>query len=187
MKSLNYRQRKNRKNVQFTLKLPWIGNISTKFENQCKTAVSSCFGAVKFGAVFSTRNMLPTVRKDVVPTKQQSMVVYQYVCRRDCRYVSCTSQRLQDRIKQHIPKAIKSQTQPNHDLFQSNPTSTSAIGQHLLNNEKCASYYDDNQFSILAKGRTLFHLSTLETTLIKMLKPQLCRQKEFVYTLKLHH
>ena len=29
------------------LKLPWIGNISTKFENQCKTAVSSCFGAVK--------------------------------------------------------------------------------------------------------------------------------------------
>ena len=58
------------------LKLPWIGNISTKFENQCKTAVRSCFGVVKLGVVFSTKKMLPMVRKDVVPTKQQSMVVY---------------------------------------------------------------------------------------------------------------
>ena len=169
------------------LKLPWIGIISTKFENQCKTAVSSCFGAVKLRVVFSTRKMFPTVRKDVVPTKQQSMVVYQYVCRCDCRYVGRTSQRLQDRIKQHIPKAIRNQAQPNRDLFQSNHTSTSAIGQHLLNNEKCASHYDDNQFSILAKGRTLFHLSTLEATFIKILQSELCRQKEFVYTLKLRH
>ena len=56
-----------------------------------------------------------------------------------------------------------------------------------LNNEKFASYYDDNQFSILTKGRTLFHLSTLEATIIKMLKLELRRQKDFVYTLKLHH
>ena len=131
--------------------------------------------------------MLPTVRKDVVPTKQQSMVVYQYVCRCDCRYVGRTSQRLQDRIKQHIPKALRNQAQTNCDLSQSNHTCTSAIGQHLLNNKKCAAHYDDNQFSILAKGRTLFHLSTLEATFIKMLKPELCRQKEFVYTLKLRH
>ena len=128
-----------------------MGNISTKFENQCKTAVSLCFDAIKLRVVFSTRKMLPTVRKDVVPTNQQSMVVYQYVCRCDCRYIGRTSQRLQDRIKQHIPKAIRNQTQPDRDLFRSNPTSTSAIGQHLLNNEKCASYYDDNQFSILDK------------------------------------
>ena len=100
--------------------------------------------------------MLPTVRKDVVATKQQSMVVYQYVCRCHCRYVGRTSQRLHDRIKQHIPKAIRNQTQPDRDLFQSNPTSTSAIGQHLPQNKKCACYYDDNQFSILAKGRALF-------------------------------
>ena len=137
--------------------------------------------------MFFTRKMLPTVRKDVVPTKHQSMVVYQYVCRCDCRYVGHTSQRLQDRIKQHIAKAIRNQAQPDRALFQSNHTSTSAIGQHLLINEKCASYYNDNQFFILAKGRALFHLSTLEATLIKMLKPELCHQKEFVYTLKLHH
>ena len=38
-----------------------------------------------------------------------------------------------------------------------------------------------------SKGRTLFHLSTLEATFIKILQPELCRQKEFVYTLKLRH
>ena len=63
------------------------------------------------------------------------------------------------RIKQHIPKAIRNQAQKNCDLFQSNHTSTLAIGQHLLNNKKCTPYYDDNQFSILAKGRTFFRLS----------------------------
>ena len=94
----------------------------------------------------------------------------------------CTSQRLQDRMKQHKPKAIRNQIQPDRDFFLSNPTSTSAIEQHLLNNEKCA-YYDDNHFSLLAKGKTLFHLSILETTLIKMLKSELCRLKEFIYTL----
>ena len=124
--------------------------------------------------------MLPTVRKDVVPTKQQSMVVYQYVCRCRCRYVGRTSQRLHNRIKQHIPKAIRNQTQPDRDLFQSNSTSTSAIGQHLHQNKKCACYYNDNQLNT-------FYLSTSKATLIKLLKPELYRQKEFVYTLKLHH
>ena len=46
------------------LKLPWIGNISTKFKNQCKAVVSSCFDAVKLRVAFSTRKMLPTVRKE---------------------------------------------------------------------------------------------------------------------------
>ena len=96
MKSLNYRQRKDRKNVQFTLN---YHGLVTKFEKQCKTAVSLCFGAIKFCLVFSTRKMLPTVPKNVVSTKQQSMVVYQDVCRCDCRYVDRTSQKLQDRIK----------------------------------------------------------------------------------------
>ena len=73
------------------LKLPWIDNISAKFKNQCKAAVSSCFGAVKLRAVFSTTKMFPTVRKDVVPTKQQSMVVYQYVSCCGRQYVGRTS------------------------------------------------------------------------------------------------
>ena len=66
-------------------------------------------------------------------------------------------------------------------------TSFSAIAQHLLQNPTCAREYNDNKFSILARGRTSFHLSTLEVTYIKTFKPNLCKQKEFVYGLKITH
>ena len=65
-------------------------------------------------------------------------------------------------------------------------TSFSAIG-HLLQNPTCAREYNDNKFSILARGRTSFHLFTLEATYIKTSKSKLCKQKEFVYGLKIIH
>ena len=66
-------------------------------------------------------------------------------------------------------------------------TSFSAIGQHLLQNPTCAREYNDNRFSILAGECTSFHLSTLEATYIKTSKPNLCKQKEFVYGLRITH
>jgi len=56
----------------------------------------------------------------------------------------------------------------------------SAIGQHLLDNAQCASHYNKDKFSVLARARTPFHLSVLEATFIKSLNPLLCKQKEFV-------
>ena len=50
---------------------------------------------------------------------------------------------------------------------------------------KCASHYKDNQFFILFKARSDFHLSVLESIFITLRKPNLCRQKEFVYKHKL--
>ena len=61
----------------------------------------------------------------------------------------------------------------------------SAIGQHLLDNAQCALHYSNEKFSILARGRSSFHLSALEATFIKSLNPLLCKQKEFVYSLKI--
>ena len=97
--------------------------------------------------------MLPAAKKDVLPTNQRSMVIYEYVCHCDSRYVGCTTQRLQERVKQHVPKAIKQKTiltqeqgthrsqpdrtRPNKKCkakskTQFEPGSNSAIGQHLL-------------------------------------------------------
>ena len=42
------------------LKLPWIGNVSSKFENQINKAITSCFYAMKPRVVYSTRVMLPS-------------------------------------------------------------------------------------------------------------------------------
>ena len=50
------------------LKLPWIDNISPKFEEQCKRAISMCYGGVKPCVIFSTKKMLPAIRKDAAPT-----------------------------------------------------------------------------------------------------------------------
>ena len=90
------------------LKLPWVGKIFLNFEKQTKIAINRCYQAVEPRIIFTTRKILPAVYKDVLPSLQQSMVVYQYVCRCDCRYVGRTSQRLQYRINQHIPRCIRS-------------------------------------------------------------------------------
>ena len=68
------------------LKLPWIGNISLKFEKQVKSNVTNCFSAVELRVIFQTRKILPSIHKDAIPTTQQSLVVYQHVCRCNCRY-----------------------------------------------------------------------------------------------------
>ena len=94
------------------LRLPWIGKISLKFESQIKSAVQKRYGAVDPRVLFSTRKLLPAIHKDTLPSTHQSMVVYQYVCRCDCRYVGRTSQRLHDRIAQHIPKSIRNKSIP---------------------------------------------------------------------------
>ena len=60
-----------------------------------------------------------------------------------------------------------------------------AIGLHLLQNPTCAQHYDDSRLSILAQRHQPLHLSALEATFIKTSNPALCRQNEFVYSLKI--
>ena len=103
------------------------------------------------------------------------------------------NRRLQQRIKQHIlrghipqDKSTLARSCKPIRNFKAE-TSFSAIGQHLLQSPTCAREYNDNKFSILARGRTSFHLSTLEATYIKTSKPNLCKQKKFVYGLKITH
>ena len=181
------------------LSLPWLGSVFTRFEKQVKSAVKQCFSAVELRVVYSTNELLSATNKDVLPALQKSNVIYQFSCHCDSRYVGRTSQRLQDRIKQHVPISIhscsssqkcllparwcKSSTQTNTQSL----ASDSAIELHLSQNPTCAQHYDDSRFSILAQGRSLFHLSALEATFIKTSNPALCRQKEFVYSLKIVH
>ena len=162
------------------LKLPWIGNISLKFEKQVKPNVQNCFSAVEPRVIFQTRKSLPSIHKDAVLTTQQSLVVYQYVCRCDCRNVGRTSLKLQERITQRIPKSIRNKEKPRKVLPRRNCKAKtplnqlecdSAIGLHLLPNADCAAHYHDRQFSILAKARTQFHLPALEAIFIKTQQP----------------
>ena len=175
------------------LHIPWIGNASMKFEKQITSAVKRCFFSVEPRIVFTTRQLLPATKKDVLPSHHQNNVIYQFVCHCDSRYVGRKSQRLEERIKQHIPKSITDSPTPH--IRQSLPrpgkdTSRrqfheSSIGQHLLDNAQCALHYNKDKFSVLARARTSFHLSALEATFTKSLNPLRCKQKEFVYSLKI--
>ena len=179
------------------LHLLWLGNVSMRYKMQIKTAVKRCCFAVEPCIVYNIRQLLPAAKKNVLPAFHQSNIVYQFLCHCDSQYVGRTFQRLQQRIKQHVPKNILQEhiSQDQSILAHSckpirsfkAKTSFSAIGQHLLQNPTCAREYNDNKFSILACGHTSFHLSTLEATYIKTFKPNLCKQKEFVYGLKITH
>ena len=149
--------------------------------------------------VYSTNELLSTTNKDVLPASQKSNVIYQFSCHCDSRYVGRTSQRLQDRIKQHIPKSIHSCSSSQKRLLpagwckfstQTNtqsPASDLAIELRFLQNPVCAQHYVDSRFSILAQGHFSFHLSALEASFIKTSNHALCRQKEFVCSFKIVH
>ena len=53
--------------------------------------------------------------------------------------------------------------------------SSSAIGQHLINNLNYLNKYSLDNFKVILKGRTYFYLKTLDATYILCLKPELCR------------
>ena len=154
------------------LHLSWLGNVSMRYEMHIKTAVKRCYFAVEPCIVYTTRRLPPVAKKDALTTFHQSNIVYQFLCHCDSRYVCRTFQRLQQRIKQNVHKTILQEHvfQYRSTLARSckpirsfkAETSFFAIGQHLLPNPTCAREYNDNKFSILARGRTSFHLSTLE-------------------------
>ena len=48
------------------LDLPWLENVSIKFEKQITTAIQRCYFAVETRVVITTRSLLPAIKKDVV-------------------------------------------------------------------------------------------------------------------------
>ena len=140
------------------LKLPWIGNVSSKFENQICKAITSCHYAVKSRVVYNIRVMLPSAKKDCVPATQTICCVYEFSCRCEAQYI-----------------CKRNNSKINCEL---------AIGQHLIANPECAKTYR-RKFSDHWASKIVFSLKCLESVYIKTKNPVLCRQKEFVSALGL--
>ena len=157
-----------------------------KFKKQIMSAAKRCFFSVEPRVIFTTRQILPATKKDVLPSHHHSTVIYQFVCHCYSWYVGRTSQRLEERIKQHVPRPITNSPashnsqSPSHSCkanIRPQQFRESAIGQHLLDNAQCTLHYNNKKFSILVRGRSSYHLSGLEATFIKSLNPLLCKQK----------
>ena len=89
------------------LKLPCIENISIKYQKLTQSAVNNCFRSVSAKITFSSKKLLRSFQNDVLPAHQQSNIVYKYLCHCDNVYVVRTSQQLEERIRQHVPKFIR--------------------------------------------------------------------------------
>ena len=53
------------------------------------------------------QGILPTTRKDILPIQMRSNIVYKFACHCDKWYIGKTSQRLTSRIKEHVPKCVR--------------------------------------------------------------------------------
>ena len=69
----------------------------------------------------------------------------------------------------------------------SNPKmrSYSVVEQNLIKIPECAKTYIDDNVRTIRQARLPFHLSVLESVYIKTQYPVLCKQKEFIFSLRL--
>ena len=95
----------------------------------------------------------------------------------DSGYVVHTTQRLEDRKKQHVLSSIRNKTNPQREQPPPSRRSKStaktcdyAIGQRLLENPDCAKNYNGNMFRIIDKPLSSFHLAVLESMYISTKK-----------------
>ena len=65
-------------------------------------------------------------------------------------------------------KNVNNQNAKKTNYSNSTPHCDSAIVNYLLHKPKCASQCNDNQFFILSKARSNFHLSVLESIFITL-------------------
>ena len=65
------------------LHFPWLSNVSLRYEMQIKATVKPCYFAVEPYIVYTTKQVLPAAKKDVLPAFHQSNIGYQFLCHCD--------------------------------------------------------------------------------------------------------
>jgi len=83
LRNFRNKRKKNRKNALSICDFSRSAKFLLNFKNKSNL---QCYRAVQPRIIFLTRKILPSIDKDNVPTTQQSMVVYQFVCYCDCLF-----------------------------------------------------------------------------------------------------
>ena len=124
--------------------------------------------------VFTSRALVQTQAKDRLPVMTTSNIVYTYTCSTcQSQYVGMTTRRLEDRVKEHVPRWIN---------VQSDRAAKSSIAQHILDTGHA---YQPESFTTLYKVRNSRILKFYEAVAIKHFRPKLNVQQDFDYGLKL--
>ena len=105
--------------------------------------------------------------------KQTNSEIIEFECRYSSTYIGRTCQRLEVRIRQHIPRGIITKGRQTSEHSQ---VMDSAIGEHLLAINIYRTNDQDDCFSLLHRARDKIHLNVLEAIYIAIDRPSLCRQ-----------
>ena len=89
-------------------------------------------------------------------------------------YIGCTFQRLEVRIRQHVPRGILNKGRL---ISRQSQAMDLAIGEHLLAINSCRTNYQVDCFSVLHRARDKVQLNILEVIYIAIDRPSLCRQR----------
>ena len=157
------------------LRLPYIGSRSERLAKSITTAVGRCYFSAAVRVIFQTCTAFVSMRKDVLPPHHINSVIYNYTCSCGSDYVGRTPNRLDLRIRQHLPARILNLRLIRGQLAN---TSGSSIAEHMINSRECVADFNVDRFSFLSRSHSLFHLKVLETLYIRSLHPSLCKQRD---------
>ena len=93
------------------------------------------------------------MRKDVLPHHHINSVIYKYTCSCGSDYIGRTSNRLDPRIKHHLPARILNLEFKRGQLVN---TSGSSIADHMINSKECVADFNVDRFSILSRSHSIY-------------------------------
>ena len=153
-------------------RLPWVSFDTEYIANKIASSVYHCYNAVNLRPIFTSRPAFNSTNKDKLPIFKQSNLIHKFTCRCNSTYIGMTYQRLEVRVRQHIPRYLLSgRLTSGHSQAMD-----SAVGEHLLTINNCRTRYEDDCFSVLHRARNKFHFKFLEAIYISMNRPSLCWQ-----------
>ena len=167
---------------QLFLSVPFKGDKSLEILRQrLNNVVSSTFPAARLCLLPRTQTLICQRTKDKLPQISTNMCLYNFTCSCGAVYLGKTTRRLSKRISEHCPASLRKGTVKNIN---------SAILGHLVDT--------NHQIDVKGAFKVYYHLpskyskgvrkrllSTAEAIAIRIINPDLCKQKKFIQTLLL--
>ena len=157
------------------LRLPYIGSRGERLAKSITTVVGRCYLSAAVRVIFQTRTAFVSMRKDVWPPRPLNSVIYKCTCSCGSDYVGRSSNRLDLRIRQHLPVRILNLTLKRSQLAN---TSGSSIAEHMTNYREYVADFNVDRFSILSRSHSTFPLKVIETLYVRSLQLSLCKQRD---------
>ena len=155
---------------------PWLGSVSTRFKKQVESTANSAFLLWK-QVLFTLRTTFspPSTRMYCLLYRKATWFI-SYHAAETVNMYAMPSKGSRTELNNTFPNLSGLFLLPRNAYFlpvDSNlpPTPIICLLLHLLQNSVCAQHYDDSGLSILAQGRSPYHLPNLEATSLKLPTP----------------